>query len=462
MLFYNNLLINLSDKKMLINLISFRRRLLSDTEAELVKSMIKKDKDGVSAGCSNPESCLYDKLVEEAQIIPIDKQRFFESEMEKCFLSLNPETSNNEITIQLTERCNMNCIYCYQHNLSNNGKTMTLDDIHKIKEFLEGIERNTNIDFDSTVINLTGGECLLNRQMLELINQSISLWPNSKFTIATNGVNICKFFNDLPLDRISEIFVSLDGVKEIHLDRCFMGQKPDESIYISIIDGIKSLLQKGIRVCSTAVIDKTNYQNVPIFLDYLKTEGLFDSPLFRVRISPVLDFNDSLVLNHSFNNVEELVEILNYLQKNTHYYVGDIYPPLARLSSYVYRDFDTRVDYKFIRCRGNTYYFHPNGKAYFCTRQHDNIGAVGTYRPELCIDYDAIEKHLKRNVFALEKCKVCIYKFVCSGGCPLVALLQEVETNCSIFAQFESIDNLVFKVTQADYQRMFKHKPIPV
>lgn len=65
-------------------------------------------------------------------------------------------------------------------------------------------------------------------------------------------------------------------------------------------------------------------------------------------------------------------------------------------------------------------FYDSKGDVYSCTLAVGDIDArVGTYYPESKIFENNM---LKRNISTIPKCKECIYRYVCGGGCAYDAL----------------------------------------
>lgn len=90
------------------------------------------------------------------------------------------------------------------------------------------------------------------------------------------------------------------------------------------------------------------------------------------------------------------------------------------------------------------YYFSSNGKVYLCDCIRESDGVVGTYFPRISIDETVVYNLLNRSVMGNERCRKCVYKFVCLGGCPISARTKNTEMACGIYADEDILDNLEF------------------
>ena len=142
--------------------------------------------------------------------------------------------SVKDITIQVTEDCNLKCSYCYQHN-----KTSKVLDVEVGKKFIDLIlesDEKSNKYIQSrkclgAVLNFIGGEPFLEIDNISIltdyfINKMIELdhpWLfRYKINIGTNGL---LYFSDKVQKYIQKhhnhlcIGITIDGNKELH-DKC--------------------------------------------------------------------------------------------------------------------------------------------------------------------------------------------------------------------------------------------------
>lgn len=139
-----------------------------------------------------------------------------------------------DITIQVTEDCNLRCTYCYQHN-----KTSKKLDAEKGKKFIDLIlnsDKKSNKYIRSkeclgVVLNFIGGEPFLEIDTVDIltdyfINKMIELnhpWLfRYQINIGTNGI---LYFDDKVQNYIKKnmhhlsLGITIDGNKELH-DKC--------------------------------------------------------------------------------------------------------------------------------------------------------------------------------------------------------------------------------------------------
>lgn len=127
----------------------------------------------------------------------------------------NVKEKKKSVTLTLTENCNLNCVYCYEHNKS--FKTMSLEVAKKIidKEML------ADDGFNSVTIDFFGGEPFLEFQKIkELADFIISQNYDKNYIMfaTTNGTLIHGEIQQWLIEKqeIFQIGLSLDGTKMMH------------------------------------------------------------------------------------------------------------------------------------------------------------------------------------------------------------------------------------------------------
>lgn len=130
-----------------------------------------------------------------------------------------------EIVLKLTERCNIDCTYCYVFNKGDESYKTNPPKIKKktiiaLKEFIQDSVFNNQIS--SVQINLHGGEPLLlgKKKFQEYINilNSVVLPHNNhvNFSVQTNATLISNEWIDLISKNNISVGISLDGPKHLN------------------------------------------------------------------------------------------------------------------------------------------------------------------------------------------------------------------------------------------------------
>jgi len=177
------------------------------------------------------------------------------------------------LTFFVTNRCNAKCNHCF------NWKTQPVNELS-----LEEIRKIDFSIFDS--VSITGGEPTLRSDLSEVCSQV----AKKKIYVNTNGL--------MP-QRIKEVIekvgagmvnatVSLDGARDLH------NQIRGMNCFDLAVETIRLCQRAGVEVTILTTVSRFNMTNIPMLMDYLKTEGLF------VKKGDVV-FNIARGLEHAFN-----------------------------------------------------------------------------------------------------------------------------------------------------------------
>lgn len=105
------------------------------------------------------------------------------------------------LRITLTNKCNVNCIYCHHDGMRSSKNEMTPDEIYKICQIAKKIGVRK--------IRLSGGEPLVRKDIVEIISKINSIGFND-ISITTNGILLEKYAQDLKDAGLDRVNVSLD------------------------------------------------------------------------------------------------------------------------------------------------------------------------------------------------------------------------------------------------------------
>lgn len=119
------------------------------------------------------------------------------------------------VILTLTNRCNLSCVYCYEHN--KEMRSMELGTA------LEIVEREMTMEdgSDFVCIYYFGGEPFLEFENIKKIHEFLKSreWPKKWFTFSTtNGTLVHDEVQQwlLENDDTIEVYVSIDGTREMH------------------------------------------------------------------------------------------------------------------------------------------------------------------------------------------------------------------------------------------------------
>jgi cyclic pyranopterin phosphate synthase len=105
------------------------------------------------------------------------------------------------LRITLTNRCNVNCLYCHHDGMVKSKDEMTADELYTICKIAKklGVKK----------IRLSGGEPLLKKDIVEIVERIASLGFKD-ISMTTNGILLEKYAQDLKDAGLDRVNVSLD------------------------------------------------------------------------------------------------------------------------------------------------------------------------------------------------------------------------------------------------------------
>ncbi len=121
------------------------------------------------------------------------------------------------LRISLTERCNLRCTYCMPAegvDLKPRDHILSFEEIMRLAELL--VSRGV------TKIRLTGGEPLIRKELVQLVERLATLEGLQELTITTNGLLLSRKLTDLQRAGITGFNISLDTLREdrfLHITR---------------------------------------------------------------------------------------------------------------------------------------------------------------------------------------------------------------------------------------------------
>ncbi|RLI82038.1 MAG: hypothetical protein DRP01_10325 [Archaeoglobales archaeon] len=354
-------------------------------------------------------------------------------------------------TILTTYDCNFACIYCYERLRKMTSPVYM--DLSIAKQAVEYIKRGAKSSNCKKIhIVLYGGEPLLN------LNPAMYILENTRrfclkndieliTNLITNGSLMTKeVINKLLNYNLRGVQVTVDGIREIHDKRRPFknGRGSFDIIMKNIIDTIDLLPPKTIVIRSN--IDKTNYKDYPMLLDYLADLGLKDK--IRIDISPLSGIPADISCPITMLKGKELAGIIFELWKVAMEKGFEFWwePSIMVCAA-------KQVAAEAIDPKGNVYKcWGLIADERFCVR---NI-REDKYRP---IFYE----YITANMSLPRKCKECNILPFCGGGClheSHIRTGKPFSITCADFLSKEMLETKIKLYVIRKYKSILKEKGI--
>lgn len=149
-----------------------------------------------------------------------------------------------EVTFSLTNKCNLKCLWCFENSSPNAKGELSTKQIISSFQKLKGIK----------AINLTGGEIFVRKDIEEILQVAVKLFP--KVHLIINGTLIPMF--SIPFFKKHNVHfsISVDGPKNIH------EKIRGKNTFNRIINNIKLLQKNNLYVNMQGTISRFNIPHI--------------------------------------------------------------------------------------------------------------------------------------------------------------------------------------------------------
>lgn len=285
------------------------------------------------------------------------------------YLDDDPDANYRRITFQVTNKCNLNCSYCYQTNKGN--ESMTKSTMQSCIDLLfnqyKENQENTIINQHTKGVTLEfiGGETLINIDTIyygsqyfidQCIKQQHPWLTNFSFSLSTNGT---LYFTKQVQEYLKEfedfvkLSITIDGPKIMH-DACRKDRKGYGSFDMAIA-AFKDYWSKTKGYPNTKITitpDNLLYlHEIYKFFTNIGCKVIIGGPIFEHK------WTQQEATQYYF----ELKSIADSLLKNPSIYTSLFYENLDQI-------YDYHQDNITCGAFGQTISFDPNGIAYPCLR----------------------------------------------------------------------------------------------
>jgi molybdenum cofactor biosynthesis protein A, bacterial len=182
------------------------------------------------------------------------------------------------LRLSVTDRCDLRCAYCMPERMTflPRKDVLSLEELHDLA--LGFIARGI------TKIRLTGGEPLVRRDMVELVQalgRKIGVDDGmgylEELTLTTNGTRLAEFAGDLAAAGVRRINVSLDT-----LDRESFARLSRRDSLPQVLQGLQAAKAAGLRVkLNTVALKGVNEHEIGDLVAWAHGQG-FDATLIEV------------------------------------------------------------------------------------------------------------------------------------------------------------------------------------
>jgi radical SAM protein with 4Fe4S-binding SPASM domain len=344
------------------------------------------------------------------------------------FNTSDNHTINNytDLTIYLTDRCNLNCSHCYRYE-------------RKVKKELSAqiwkklLQDFINLDHCGHFVTFTGGEISLRNDFAELLAFSHSL--GLKNILLSNGT-VWEYsdYNKI-VNHSYEIQISLDGITEDQNDEI-----RGNGTYKKILKSLKTLVKISnkknpslrIALAMTFLPKDLQYieQNIRLYKEKLEN-NLQRKIIFRIstRLKPGRKI-EALTPESQFKYYLLTSRIKNLLYEDE-FFENKLFNSIC---FHPYK--------KVLNCGfGQSIGVQPNGDVFACSESTNEFVGNITKVPLNKISNSLKTIFLNTSIYKMKKCTTCDLKYICGGGCRL----ENQKSTGSYLSPYLCSDDLNFK-----------------
>lgn len=324
--------------------------------------------------------------------------------------------------LNVTNRCNLNCVYCY-----NRKDRISFKDSYEmsITEYSKILKESAELGVKRVV--LTGGEPTLYSGFLEVARIAKEQGINTE--LLTNGVMI----NNSNAEKIAKTFDAITISLDSHKKEEHEAQR-GKGTYEKVIDAIKILKSETPRLNIATVVTTKNINSMIEFHAFALEELQANRIIVQLYIPySTPSFGAQRDLIPSFEKIVDMEEkIKKYIQNRTGKETA--YPILGRR----------------INCGAATGEIGvaPNGDVFPCHALHKKEFICGNLRRQNLKEILEKSKTIKffRNliVYKIDKCKKCDLRYLCGGGCRAMAYIitGKIDGYNKLFCKYLKYDSI--------------------
>lgn len=181
--------------------------------------------------------------------------------------------------VSVTDRCNMRCVYCIPRGgveLKRHEEIISFEETVRLAEiFLSlGIKN----------IRLTGGEPLVRKGLLNLVDSLVKIDGIEKVMLTTNGILLPFYANALKNAGLDGINISLDTLKKDTF-KYITGSDNIESVFRGI-ESAKNERLEPIKL-NTVIMRGINDSEIPDFVEFALSRGIVLRFIEFMKVTPL-------------------------------------------------------------------------------------------------------------------------------------------------------------------------------
>ncbi len=186
----------------------------------------------------------------------------------------------NYLRISITDRCDFRCVYCMSEEMTflPRAQVLSLEEIYVIAKAFTGLGVNK--------IRITGGEPLVRRGALDLLEKLGSLEGLNELVLTTNGSHLAQMALPLKNAGIKRINISLDTLNTRRFKA--ITRTGDLNTVLEGIDAAKNAGIEGIKL-NSVIMKNINHDEVNDLVKFAVTKEIDISFIEEMPLGKVSD-----------------------------------------------------------------------------------------------------------------------------------------------------------------------------
>ncbi|HEA47158.1 MAG TPA: GTP 3',8-cyclase MoaA [bacterium] len=271
------------------------------------------------------------------------------------------------LRVSVTDRCNLRCIYCMP---SEGIKPLRHEDILRFEEVKEIVRYG--IDWGIDKVRITGGEPLVRKGVVYLVEMLANLKGVSDLSMTTNGILLKDYARDLKNAGLQRINISLDSRDANKFNRITRAERLS-----LVLDGIEEALKRGLEPVKINVVVMKGINDDEV-LDFARMS--LDRPL-HIRFIEYMPFCNR---KGAESNAKAQKSSFEFVSAST---VKEGLKELGELIPAQVRGVGPAKSFKFEKSLGTTGFITPMSEHFCATCNRLRLTADGRLYPCLFSDY---------------------------------------------------------------------------
>ena len=234
-------------------------------------------------------------------------------------------TRVKQLTLQVTQQCNLRCSYCaysgiYENSRTHSSKRMNFETAARAIDFF--LQRNTELS--DVVIGFYGGEPLLEFDLIKRCVEYAKSQVEGKrirFNITTNGTLLNDHIVDYLVENDFSLGISIDGPEQEHnVNRKFAN---GDGSFNAIMDNIRRVKERYPEYGQAIMVLTTlnPFMELGCTLEFFSTEELFGdtqimfNSMKESNLNQELSYSEDHYRLRSYEHIKMLLSLIGKLDK---------------------------------------------------------------------------------------------------------------------------------------------------